>query len=70
MGIGLGIVLGVVGAILLTGAIGLPTSWPVDNEALGWILLIAGIVALVLSLVLARQRGRSTRVEERRYDQP
>lgn len=70
MGIGLGIVLGVVGAILLTGAIGLPSSWPVDSDALGWILLIAGIVALALSLVLARQRSRSTRVEERRYEQP
>lgn len=57
MAIGTGIILGVIGAILLTGAIGLPEGWPVDSEALGWILLIAGIVALVLSLTVNRQRG-------------
>lgn len=70
MGIGLGIVLGVVGAILLTGAVGIPGGWPIDNSALGWILLIAGVLAIVLALVMNQQRTRSTRREAPRHDDP
>lgn len=68
MSIGLGILLAVVGAVLLTKAVNLPDSWPIDTVPLGWILLIAGIVAIALSLVLNRQR-QSTRTVERRYDE-
>lgn len=70
MGIGLGIVLGVAGAILLTGAVGIPDGWPIDNSALGWILLIAGVLAIVLALVMNQQRTRSTRREAPRHDDP
>lgn len=67
MSIGLGILLGVVGAVLLTGAIDLPNSWPINAEPLGWVLFIAGVVAIVLSLVINRQRQqRTTHVEQRR----
>ncbi|MFY0408481.1 hypothetical protein [Solicola sp. PLA-1-18] len=72
MGIGVGIILAVVGAILLTNAIAIPSSWPVDNDALGLILLVAGIVALGLAVYLNRRRNdvRTTHVEERRYQDP
>lgn len=67
MGIGLGIVLLVIGLILLLGAIDLPAS--VDNvvatETLGWILVIAGALALILSLVINAQRSRTTHIERR-----
>jgi len=70
MSIGLGIVLGVVGAIFITGAIEIPASWPIDSEPLGWILLIAGIIAIVLSLVINRQRTQRTTSEPPRTDPP
>jgi len=67
MGIGLGIVLLVIGLILLLGAIDLPAS--VDNvvatETLGWILVIAGALALILALVVNAQRQRTTHVDRR-----
>lgn len=67
MGIGLGIVLLVLGLILLLGVIDLPQS--VDNvvatEMLGWILVIAGALALVLALIVNAQRSRTTHVERR-----
>lgn len=67
MGIGPGIVLLVLGLILLLGVIDLPQS--VDNvvatEMLGWILVIAGALALVLALIVNAQRSRTTHVERR-----
>ena len=67
MGIGLGILLLVLGLILLLGVVDLPQS--VDNavatETLGWILVIAGALALILALVLNAQRSRTTHVERR-----
>lgn len=67
MGIGLGIILLVIGLILLLGVVDLPQS--VDNvvatEMLGWILVIAGALALVLALVVNAQRSRTTHVERR-----
>jgi hypothetical protein len=68
MAIGLGIILLVLGLILLLGAIDLPASVEdaVATDTLGWILVIAGALALVLSLVLNAQRRRTTHVEERR----
>ena len=67
MGIGLGIVLIVVGAILLFA---LDANLPlVTDDTLGIILIVAGVVALILALVMNAQRSRTTtRVEERRLD--
>ena len=68
MAIGLGIVLLIAGLILLLGAIDLPASVDsvVQTELLGWILTIAGALALVLSVVINAQRSRThTRVERR-----
>ena len=69
MGIGVGIVLLVLGLILLTGAVDLPDSMEnaIAGETLGWILFFAGVLALVLSLVINKQRTRTTHVEERRH---
>ena len=67
MGIGLGIVLLVVGLILVLDVVNFDIGF-VDDQALGWILVIAGVLALVLALVMNAQRSRTTHVEERRYD--
>jgi hypothetical protein len=65
MGIGGGILLIVIGAILLFALnVNLPF---VSDDTLGIILIVAGFAVIVLSLVLARQRGRTRHVEER-YD--
>lgn len=68
MGIGLGIILLVLGLILLLGVVDLPASVHdvVATETLGWILLLAGVLALVLGLVVNAQRSKTTHVEERR----
>ena len=71
MGIGVGIALLVVGLILVTGAVDVPEAVNdvVATATVGWICLVVGALALVLSVVLAQQRSRSTHVvEERRYD--
>ncbi|GAA3700270.1 hypothetical protein GCM10022204_16240 [Microlunatus aurantiacus] len=68
MGIGLGIFLIVVGAILLFA---LNVNIPyVSDDTLGIILLVAGALTLVLALVLQAQRGRTKHVQETRYDGP
>ncbi|NUR07726.1 MAG: hypothetical protein HOQ45_12050 [Nocardioidaceae bacterium] len=69
MGIGLGIVLVILGLILTLNVVNVDIGF-VDDSALGWILLIVGIVALVLSLVMNRQRRTTHHVEERRIDGP
>jgi len=69
MGIGLGIVLLIVGLILVLGVFQIDLSF-VDDQALGWILLIVGVLAIVLALVMNQQRSRTKHVEERRYDGP
>ena len=68
MGIGTGIVLIVLGLILLLGAVDLPASVDdvIASETLGWILVIAGALGLVLALIMNQQRTRTTHVEERR----
>jgi fumarate reductase subunit D len=68
MAIGTGIVLLVLGLILLLGAVDLPASIDdaIASETLGWILVLAGVLALVLSMALNSQRQRTTHVEERR----
>jgi uncharacterized membrane protein HdeD (DUF308 family) len=63
---GLGIVLIVLGLILLLDVVNIDTT-AVDTVTLGWILVIAGILAVVVSLVVSRQRARTTVVEERRH---
>jgi len=69
MVIGLGIVLIVLGLIFALDVINIDTS-AVDTGTLGWILLIAGILAIVVSLVVNQQRTRSTRVVEERPADP
>jgi hypothetical protein len=68
MGIGLGIVLIVLGAILLwalDASVDLPF---IESEALGVILMAAGLLAIILALVMNAQRSRTKHtVEERRY---
>jgi uncharacterized membrane protein HdeD (DUF308 family) len=67
MGIGLGIVLLVIGLILLLNVIDLPQAMDnvVATETLGWILVIAGALAIILALVINAQRSRTTHVEKR-----
>ena len=68
MGIGVGIVLLVIGLILVTGAVDLPSSITdnVDGTTIGWICVLVGVLALVLALVINSQRRRTTHIEERR----
>lgn len=67
MGIGLGIVLLVIGLILLLNVVDLPQAMDdvVATETLGWILVIAGALAIILALVINAQRSRTTHVEKR-----
>lgn len=68
MGIGVGIVLIVIGAILLFA---LDVDLPfVSDDTLGIILLLVGVLAVVLALVMNAQRGRSRHVQETRYTGP
>jgi hypothetical protein len=65
--IALGVVLVVVGAVILW-ALNLDLEF-VTDDALGIILIVAGLAAIVLGLVMNAQRNRrKTTVEERRYD--
>ena len=75
MGIGAGITLLVIGLILVLEIINFPTG--VDNvisesgqTTLGWILVAAGALGIILALVMNQQRTRTTHVEERRTDPP
>ena len=67
MGIGLGIVLIVIGAALVW-AVNPDISF-IDDNNLGWILMVAGFAAIVLSFAINAQRSRTTHVEERRYEE-
>lgn len=67
MYIGLGIVLIIAGAALIW-AIN-PNIPFIDDNALGWILLIGGVLAIILSFAVSAQRSRtSSAVEQRRRD--
>lgn len=70
MRIGLGALLGIIGAIFLFNAIDFPESWPIDQSVLGWIFLIAGLVVLILSIIQHTQRTRTKQTVERRNDTP
>jgi uncharacterized membrane protein HdeD (DUF308 family) len=66
MGIGAGIVLIVIGAILLFA---LNIDMPfVSDDTLGIIFIVAGALALILALIMQAQRSRTKHVEERRFD--
>lgn len=82
MTIGLGILLIVVGLIFALDVINADTS-AIDGHALGWILVLGGVLAIVLPLVIEQTRTRRTHtvvderpvrtrrvVEERRVDDP
>lgn len=64
MGIGLGIVLLVIGLILVSGVVNVDLNF-IDDNGLGWILVIVGALAIVLALILNAQRTRTTHVERR-----
>jgi hypothetical protein len=66
MGIGVGLFLLVIGGI---AAFGIKDNWSaIDLTAIGYICMIVGVIALVIALVLTRQRARTahTEVVERR----
>ncbi|MGE9808769.1 MULTISPECIES: DUF6458 family protein [unclassified Janibacter] len=71
MGLGLGITLIVVGAILGFTDI-VDNALDTNLDTIGWILLIAGILSIVVGLIMNGQRSRSqhTEVIERRGDVP
>lgn len=82
MPIGLGILLIVVGLVFAFDVINADTS-AVDGQALGWILVLGGILAIALPLIIEQNRRRTTRtvvdappattrrvVEERRVEDP
>ncbi len=68
MGIGIGIVLIVLGAIFLF-ALNVDIPFFTD-DTLGIILIVAGVIAIVLALVMNAQRGRTRHVQENRYEGP
>lgn len=59
MTIGLGILLIVLGLVFAFDVINADTS-AVDGQALGWILVLGGVLAIVLPLVIEHQRTRRT----------
>ena len=66
MGIGAGIVLIVIGAILLFA---LNVDMPfVSDDTLGIIFIVAGALALIMALILQAQRTRTKHVQENRFD--
>ncbi len=64
--IGLGTLLLVLGLVFVLDVINVDSGL-VDTATLGWILVGAGVLAIVVSLVAARQRSQATVVEERRH---
>jgi len=65
MAIGLGVVLIAAGLVLLLDVVTVDISF-IDDSALGGILLVVGVLAIVLSLIVGAQRSKTTVVEERR----
>ncbi len=68
MGLGLGIILLLVGLVLVAGVLDISAldGAVVDANGLGWILVLVGALAIVLALVMNKQRGETRHVEERR----
>jgi uncharacterized membrane protein HdeD (DUF308 family) len=68
MGVGVGVVLLVLGAIIYFA---LETEIPLmETNTLGIILMVAGVIAIILALVMNQQRSHTKHVDERRYDGP
>lgn len=78
MGLGLGIVLLVIGAIMTFG-LGAETVDIVNINTVGWILMGAGVLSIILGLVMNNQRANTSHREvidkredvdmrDRRYD--
>lgn len=67
MVIGLGILLIIAGLVLVLDVVDIDSS-AVDMSTLGWILLVAGIVAIIISLIVNQQRTKATTVVEERRD--
>lgn len=67
MGLGIGIFLLVLGLIFVSGVIEYDISF-IEDVTLGWILLAAGILSIVLGFLMNQQRTRTKHVEERRVD--
>ena len=67
MGLGLGIFLLVLGLILVSGVIEYDINF-VEDTTLGWILLLAGVLTIVLALIMNQQRSRTKHVEEHHVD--
>jgi hypothetical protein len=64
MGVGVGVVLLVVGAILYWAVeVDIPG---VSDNTLGIILMVVGVIAIALALITNQQRSRTKVVEERR----
>ena len=64
MGVGVGVILLVVGAILYWAVeVDIPG---VSDNTLGIILMVVGVIAIVLALIINQQRSRTKVVEERR----
>jgi cytochrome c biogenesis protein CcdA len=69
MGFGVGIVLLVLGLILVTGAVDLPASVEevIATTTVGWILILAGVLGIVLGLLAMRNRNTHTTVVEEQH---
>ena len=67
MGIGLGVVLLVIGLILVTECVQFDIGF-IDDLGSAGSFLIVGVLAIVLALVMNKQRGETKHVEERRID--
>ncbi len=67
MGLGLGITLIVLGLILVSGVINVDLA-VIEETTLGWILLAAGVLSLVLGFAMQQQRRRTAHVEERHVE--
>ncbi|MDI2097579.1 DUF6458 family protein [Ruicaihuangia caeni] len=66
MSIGFGVFLFVVGAIL-TFALQVEVDW-ISLDLVGWILMIAGVVTVLIGIVLMARRRRSTSVSRTEID--
>ena len=66
MGIALGVILLLAGAIIYW-ALKLNLDF-VDDQTLGIILMAVGVLVIVLSLIMNAQRNRTKHTEERRID--
>ena len=57
MGIGISVVLLIIGAVLLTGAVDLPSSVTdhVDAPLVGWICIGVGVLGIVVGMMAGRR---------------